>query len=69
MLSIAKSANVDLPHPQTLLRQLAQKIPFINSEKNFQGVNNVHTNIRVRASFNGSMGVIYAREFGQNAQN
>jgi len=44
MLSTAKSANVGfsqvvqfLPHSQTKLTLLAQKIPFINLEKKFFG--------------------------------
>jgi len=44
MLSTAESANVEfsqvvqlLAPPQTLLAQLAEKIPFINSEKNYSG--------------------------------
>jgi len=51
MLSTATLANVGFSqavqlfaHHQT---QLTQKIPFINSEKNFWGVNNVRKNIRV----------------------
>jgi len=54
MLSTAKSANVGFSQvvqlfatPQTQLTLLVQKIPFINSEKNFLGVNNVRKNIRV----------------------
>jgi len=51
MLSTAESANVRflqvvqlryLPQPQT---QLTQKIPFINLEKKFLGVNQVRANI------------------------
>jgi len=44
MLSTATSANVGflqvvqlLALPQTLLTHLAEKIPFINSEKNYSG--------------------------------
>ena len=36
-----------LAPPQTPLTRLAEKIPFINSEKIIMGVNNVRTNIRV----------------------
>jgi len=51
MLSTAESANVgfsqvvqlrNLPQPHT---QLTQKIPFINLEKKYLGVNRVRTNI------------------------
>jgi len=41
MLTTAKSANVGfsqvVPHSQTQLTLLTQKIPFINSEKKFFG--------------------------------
>jgi len=54
MLSTAKSANVGFrsvvqlfASPTNRATHLAQKIPFINSEKNIVGVNNVRTNIRV----------------------
>jgi len=52
MLTRAKSANVgfsqvDFPHAQTQLTLVAQKIPFINSEKHFLGVNYVRKNIRL----------------------
>jgi len=54
MLSTAKSADVgfrpvvQLFAPATIpATHLAQKIPFINSEKNIVGVNNMRTNIRV----------------------
>jgi len=41
MLSTAKSTIVKFSH-------VVQKIPFINSEKKFLGVHNVHTNISVQ---------------------
>ena len=48
MLTRAKSANVGFSQVvQTQLPLLAQKIPFINSEKNFLDVNYVRKNIRV----------------------
>jgi len=35
-----------LPERQNPAMHLAEKIPFINPQKNFMGVNNVRTNIR-----------------------
>jgi len=54
MLSTAKSANVGFRPVMQLFAppthpamHVAQKIPFINSEKIIVGVNNMHTNISV----------------------
>ena len=47
MLSTAKSASVGFSQVVQLFAPPAQKIPFINSEKNFLGVNNVRKNITV----------------------
>jgi len=57
MLSTAKSVNVGFrpvvqffAPPTNPAMHLAQKIPFINSEKIILGVNNMRTNISIKAT-------------------